>query len=221
MPKLPMHMPSPLPQDEALRLANLARVPPEQQEQFFDLLHWTVTLVWMRDRRALGTKAGTALDRAAQAARTLHEAVGDLNRDDREWVENLWARTPWYKEWLRELPGTGYRLAHLFSTAVGKSPPRAPGEPTPPHQKTKRGRTLKDVIFRDFVRRLWLVAAESGGNFTFDKNQKKGTLIDAIDILGPHLPKDVVPIPLPFRTIQRIKTNFDAPLADIDIFHAE
>src|ERR1700680_886884 len=71
MPKPPRHKPPALPKDVALQLADWARVPDEQRESFYDLVCWTVRLVWERDRRALGSKSGAALVRAAQAAGTL------------------------------------------------------------------------------------------------------------------------------------------------------
>jgi hypothetical protein len=212
-----------LPTDVALRLADLAHVPPEQREQFFDLVHWTVALAWMRDRRALGTTAGAALVRVAEAARTLHQELGKLDPIDRNWIERLWRRTPWYKDWLLDVPETVFRVAHMLSSAAGMSPPRATGVAAPPHQKSDRDRTRKDVMFLDFVRRLKLVVSESGGELALDQNYDKGTLIDALDLLKPHLPKGVVPDRLPLGTLKKLKADsiLDAPSADIDFFSPE
>jgi hypothetical protein len=221
--RIPDLLPPPLPPSEALRLADLAHVPTERHEQFFDYVHWTVALVWMRDRRAVGTSAGAALVRVAKAARTLHKELSKLDPVDRKWVERLWRRTPWYKDWLRDFPEAVFRLAHLFSSAVGMSPPRVTGVAASPYQKSDRWRTRKDVMFLDFVRRLRLVVSESGGELTLDQNYEKGTLLDALHILRPHLPNGVVPEKLPFGTLKKIKANsiLDAPLAEIDFFSPE
>ena len=221
--RIPDLLPAPPPPSIALQLANLARVPPEQQEQFFDYVHFAVALVWMRDRRALGTPAGAALVRVAKAARTLHKEFGKLDPLDRKRVERLWRRTPPYKDWLRDLRETVFRLAHLFGSAVGMSAPRATGVAVPSHQKTDRWRTHKDVIFLDFVRRLRSGVRDFGGELTLDHNSEKGTLVDALHILRPLLPKGVVPNKLPMGTLKKIKADsiLDAPFAEIDFYSPE
>ena len=161
--------------------------------------------------------------RVAKAARTLHQEFGKLDPVDRKWVERLLRRTFRYNEWLRDLPETVSRLAHLFSSAAGMSAPRATGVAAPPHQKSGRWRTRKDVMFLDFVRRLRYVVKECDGELTLDQNFDKGTLLDALHILRPHLPKGVVPNRLPVGTLKKIKADsiLDAPSAEIDFYSPE
>src|SRR5437660_416552 len=94
--QIPDLLPPPLPLDDALRLADLAHVGPEEHDQFFDHVRWAMALVWMRDRRALGSPPGNALIRVTKAARTLHKEFGKLDPIDRKWIERLWRRTQWY-----------------------------------------------------------------------------------------------------------------------------
>jgi hypothetical protein len=214
-------LPPPLPQVDALQLATLARVPPEQHESFFDLVHWTISLVWMRDRRAIGVDAAQ-LERIAEAARTLHQEFGRLDPLGTKWVERLWRRTPWYNEWLRDVPVTVFRLAHLFSSTAGMSPPRPQGVAPPKHQKSIRDKTRAGVMFLDFARRLKMVASESGGKLGLDPANRRGTLVDAVDLLKPHLPVGVVPDKFPFFAFKNTKgATLALPIAEIDFYSLE
>jgi hypothetical protein len=220
MPSPPINEPPRLHKDVALQVAHVADVPSAERDQFCELVQGTVQIVWELDRRAVSSKPGQALIDAAQAARTLHKAFGELNREDRDWVERLSAPNSYYMGGLRELPLTVWRLAHLFSTAIGKSLP----DPVPansPKKRDWRQRTVKDVTFENFLTHLFVDVAETGGQLTFTKDSGTGTLIDALDILRPHLPGGVVPEQLPLGRIQKIKTNyrnFYAGYADLGIF---
>jgi hypothetical protein len=76
------------------------------------------------------------------------------------------------------------------------------------------------VAFENFLTHLFVDVAETGGQLTFTKDSGTGTLIAALNILGPHLPNGVVPNRLPLGTIQKIKTgyrNFYVGYADLEI----
>ena len=210
-----------LPMDVRRRLADLARVPDQERENFYNVIQLPVRLVREVDRREVGTKAGRALARAAASARALQEAFHDLNSADYEWVEKLWSKTPRDKKWLLALPRTIDALANLFSIAVGKSPPQVRSGPS---QRGRRKGDVKDLAFREFVHYLLIVTEEwCGGVLTFDKNYESGTLVDAIEILRRYLPNGVVPRPLPFMTIERVKRRpgHYSGLPEIDFFRAD
>jgi hypothetical protein len=173
MPSLPTDKPPRLHKDVALNLARIANVPPEEHDQFCELVQGTVQRVWELDRRGRPSKSGQALDEAAQASRALHKAYLKLNKEDREWLEGFLTPNSHYMGKLRELPLTLWRLAHLFSTAVGKSLPETP---ISPKQRDWRQRTVKDVTFESFLIHLFVDAAETGGQFTFTKTGGTGTL---------------------------------------------
>ena len=142
------------------------------------------------------------LDRAADAARSLQDAFDDLNADDREWVEQLLAKTQ-YKYWIPALPRAVQGLAGLFSIAVGRAPPQGSSAP---NKRGRRRGDVKDLVFREFVRYLLVVTEEwCSGDLTFDRVYEEGTLLDTIKILRRYLPKGSVPTPLPLMTIQRIR----------------
>jgi hypothetical protein len=221
MPSAPMKKLPRLREDVALQVALVAGVPLEERDQFCELVQGTVQRVWELDRRATSSKPGQALDEATQAARALHKAFCKLNKQDREWLERFLAPNSYYMGRLRDLPLTVYRLAHLFSTAIGKSPPEGPDQPISPKKRDWRQRTLKDVMFETFLSHLLVDAAETGGKLTFTKDSGTGTLVAALDILRTHLPAGVVPERLPLGTIQKIKTNyrnFYAEYAELEIF---
>jgi hypothetical protein len=63
-------------------------------------------------------------------------------------------------------------------------------------------------MLRELVFDLLSAARGNYGEFTLDKNRQSGTLLKALDILRPHLPKGLVPNALPVGTIQKLKTEF-------------
>ena len=197
-----------LPEDVAMQIAELARVPDGEIPPFCNAIRESVQRVWDLDRRAVSSKPGRALFRAAEAAQTLNEAFCSLNKDDREWVERFIARDSRYAEWQREFMLTVSRIDDLFSTAIGKTFPTLPGTAALRDKRGRRKRSIKDSMFEVFIRHILLFTTEYGGKLTFDKNSQKGTLIDALELFRRHLPKGVVPNVLPYGTIQKIKTKF-------------
>jgi hypothetical protein len=211
-PYPPTQTPPALPWEVAMQVAELARIPAGpiggQREPFCDALCESVQEVWETDRRAVSSRPGRALFKAAEAARTLNEAICSLNKDDREWVGRLMARSHRYAELPREFLLTISQIDDPFSTAIGESSPLIPGTATLRYKKGRRRGYVNDMTFYAFIRHPLLWATEYDGEFTFDKNYKKGPLIDALIILRPHLPKGAVPNVLPFGTIQRIITKY-------------
>ena len=209
----------------ALEVARVADVPKEEHDQFCELVQGTVEFVWQLDRRALSSKQskpGQALLDAAQAARTLCKAFGKLNKQDREWVEGLLAKDLRYGGGSWELPLTLWRIAHLFSTAIGKSLPGATVQAASPKKPGSRQRTVKYPTFENFLTHLYVDVAETGGQLTFTEATRTGTVFAALDILRRHLPEGVVPKDEDLIwTIRKIKNNyrnFYAEHADLEVF---
>jgi hypothetical protein len=133
----------------------------------------------------------------------------------------MWAKSPLYEKWLPVLPRSVEALAHLFSIAVNKAPPQGKSGP---QKRGRRSGDVKDLSFRQFVHYLLVVTEDwCGGTLKLDKNYETGSLIEAIDVLSPYLPKLVVPTPLPLETIQRVKANpgHYSGFADINFFRAK
>ena len=82
-----------LPRAVALQVAELARVPLEERDQFCDLVYGTMQTAWDWHRSALPTGPGQSLVDAADAARILHKQLGKLKEADRLWVERLVTQT--------------------------------------------------------------------------------------------------------------------------------
>jgi hypothetical protein len=184
MSKLPIGTP-PVPDEVLRQLAKLARVSAEERENFYDLVCGTVQIVWDWDRRATATKPGRALARAGQAARTLHDALGNLNNLDRQWLEVLLERTihgHWMDGGLAGLQRSAYHVTYFLSDALGQSPPdRNP----PSHRRGRKTGGVKDLRFQEFVRNILIDANLTGGSLTLQKNIARGTLIGAIKTLAP------------------------------------
>jgi hypothetical protein len=141
-----------------------------------------------------------------------------LNKQDRKWTDRVAVRDLWLSQEQRlrgstktfevnELDQTIWLLAFLFSTAIGKS---LPPLPRITGLRGKQGRSkgnVNDIVFQDFVFQILTYAAADGGDLKIDKNHQKGSLITALEILRPHLPKGAVPNALPFGTLQKIRTK--------------
>jgi hypothetical protein len=65
-------------------------------------------------------------------------------------------------------------------------------------------------MLRELVFSLLSAAHDNYGQFTLDKNRESGTLLKALDILRPYLPKGLVldEDDLPVGTIQRLIKEF-------------
>lgn len=195
-----------LPEDVAMQVAELARVPAKEFQQFWDGISKSVRQVWEMDRRAVSSGPGPALFKAAEAARTFNEAICSLNKDDHEWVESLRTRRP-YEEFPHEFVRLASALDDLFSIAIGKVNRTMVGTAMLRQKKGRAKGTVNDAMFELFIRNILHCTANAGGELTFDKNFEKGTLKDVLNILRPHLPRGVVPNALPYGTIQKIKTE--------------
>jgi hypothetical protein len=57
----------------------------------------------------------------------------------------------------------------------------------------------------EFAFRLLLDIRAAGGRLTLDKNVGKGTLIETLELLRPHLPSGYIPRSLPLSTLARVK----------------
>lgn len=214
-----------LPIDIAEQVGRIARIPDKDLGEFCDTLPDDVQLIWRRDRRAVQSRPGKALKRAAEAARKLDQELNSLTKADREWLQSLLLQEPQYvqRQLIGPHPGylvppyeptaldglsiTVFHLVALVVTAAGQVPPFAPGVRGP--FKPGRGKgTVNDPTFHNFVGSLLIGASMFGGFFTLDKNFKRGTLLEALDALRPYLPKGVIPYDLRphLATLQRIKT---------------
>jgi len=77
-------------------------------------------------------------------------------------------------------------------------------------------------MFLDFANRLKMVASESGGKLGLDPPNRRGSLVDAVNLLKPHLPDGVVPDKFPFSAFKKTKgATLALPIADIDFYSPE
>jgi hypothetical protein len=196
-----------LPWEKALRISDLARVPPSEREFFGDCVCGIVREFWQLDR--LPAKPGPALIKAAKAIQMLHEAQFEFGEADRALLSRILETKPVeFDEQFERLPQTTARLYSIFNSTMGTSkrpdrggPPRTPG-------RKKGSVSVHNRALQKLVRDLSLAALAAGGNFTINKNFKTGSLIEALDALRDYLPAGVVPNELP-GTIQKFATDFN------------
>jgi hypothetical protein len=202
VPKLPMPTAPVLPRNVVRQLATLARVPTTEQEEFHEQFSLSFARTWQRGR-AVSSKPGSALVRAARAAKTLQQEFHRLSQQDRERVENLRSSSIFSKT---SLGPTITELAIVFNHAIDR-PSQNLAVPRVFRQRQVRF-TVKNQMLRELVFSLLSAAYDNYGKFTLDKNRQSGTLLKALDILRPHLPKGLVPNALPVGTIQRLIKEF-------------
>jgi hypothetical protein len=200
--KPPTPTPRVLPSNVILRLATLAGVPTTEQELFHEQFSFSLAKIWQRASRALSSKPGPALVRAARAATTLQKEFYRLSQQDREWLENIRSTSL-----VRRIPVEKaiVELELVFNHAIGRPSRR---RELPRKWRLRVQFKVKDQMLRELVFSLLRATRDNYGEFTLDKNRQSGTLLKALDILRPHLPKGLVPNALPVGTIQKLKTEF-------------
>jgi hypothetical protein len=203
-----------LPRDAALKLAHLANVKDLGIEYFCDAISEIINEIWQKDWRAVASRRSARLVAAAKAALTLNKAACNLKQEDRKWLLQILKNGTLASRITMIDGSTGqaiptkqlvelstWAIASDLSTAAGiLGPPPFPGEAS--HRPGFR--RIKDTSLELVVWRLRSFATSCGGSFTFSKRNESGTLVQALEVLRPHLPDRVVPNSLPFSTIERI-----------------
>jgi hypothetical protein len=213
---------SPVPDEVLQQLANLGHVSSDQHNFFFSAIRMHVQTAWELSalvKRGLTKKNGAALLRAALE---LYEVLGNLNNDDGKLIDEILgdksalALGKISGEGLHGLRRTAYELVLLFSLVTGKPHPGYPYEARQLRHRGRRPGTKKDSVFQNFVCALLIFTNRVRGRFTLEKNGPTGTLIEAIEMLAPHLPVGFVPDPLPGSILQRLKAWCDQISVDLD-----
>ena len=150
LPKPPPQLPPKLPSVLAERLAKLAKVPTNGRDEFCKRISETVLSLWKRDRRAVSSNPGRALIQAAKAARTLQQNFFYMNKQDRDWVENIKrSQMQFVAGEIQHLESTILNVAMVFRAAIGRP------SPLPRHlEKLLPKRVppkIKDQILRELV----------------------------------------------------------------------
>lgn len=184
----------------AVRLAKTAKVPGVDQDDFCNRICNIVLRIRVRHRR----KPGFKLVEAADAARTLQNAFFRLKKEDRDHVENIKQSQMQFMDGeIRNTEATIMNLSILLNHAVGRPSP-LPGY----MHLFRKGSKVKHQMLRELVFGLLAATRDTGVKLTFNQNSVSGTLADVLNALRKYLPGDLVPDPLPRRTIQRLKTEF-------------
>jgi hypothetical protein len=182
----------------ASQLTTLAEVPPEDSGYFYNAVYEMVEDIWRQDWRAEEWTPSKALLAAQSAAQTLNEAVGSLENDDRRMLMRLLKNKPLFdphnNQWV-ELTLMVNSLARLFALSVGTSGPSSmPGTDELRSKAGRRKGTSNNPQFQGLIEYLRMLASWAGGEFRFDKNYpEKSNLIEALDLLRPHLPDGLIP----------------------------
>jgi hypothetical protein len=210
--KLEPRPPSPLDLARA-EVARIAKIPPEKLRSFSGETFGLILGAWQSSgfRLTAFERKNDALVRKAEAGiRTACDAMRGLGPDQRDALERAFDVAGNYTEILPldvEAPnGLMFELLEAmvvaFACATGKSPTFAARKSGRPKK------TPKDWQFRKLVGLLWQTVREHGGELTFscNANRGSGTMVDALNVLRPLLPRLIPPaLDQKAKTIDRIK----------------
>jgi hypothetical protein len=143
------------------------------------------------------------LSRAVDALRAARQALADLDEECKKVglsgrgglaESQFWWRLP-------ELTGAiEQEMDRFFKWTWEETEPPRPRA----HRRGRRPGTAKNRRFRVFLRKLTNAAKAHGGRLGLQKNIPKGALLEAIEIVAPHLPDGFVPKRLSASTLQNI-----------------
>jgi hypothetical protein len=184
----------------ASQLTKLAEVPPDADDSgyFYNAVYEMVEDIWKQDWRAEEWQPSEALRTAQSAAQKLNEALGSLENDDQRRLMRLLDHKPLFSphenQWV-ELTLMVNSLAALFALSVGTSGPSSmPGTDRLPVGAGRRRGTSNNPAFQRLIEYLRMLASWAGGEFRLDKNYpERSNLIEALDLLRPHLPDGLIP----------------------------
>ena len=148
------------------------------------------------------------LKKIARSLTILAADLKELNDEEVRFVDGVWAPTnkrsrntgPTILSCKQMVP-----MAELFGKLLLKKPSarRRPRKGRPAFRGFPR--PFGHGSFNQFVLRLLWDVRLAGGRLTLDKNDRTGTLMEALDLLRPYLPPALVPKSLPAGTLARIK----------------
>ena len=198
-----------LPEHVLVRLADLAKVPNDERELFFENIREAVQATWEQHDLMKGGPTKAKIETLEKTASSLYKSLRNLDSNEREFLETLLGKRDFAFARISGEGGllqTAYEVAHLFSLLTDKPSPPFPHQTRPAVKRGKPPGSVKNWVFQDFIFRLNLYASLAGGRLTLEKNIGAGALLKAIDLLARYLPDEVVPKePLSTTTLQRIK----------------
>jgi len=182
--------------DEALpKLIELACVPKARRDGFW----WAIgdalldCLLTQGDIHANSElQKNESFARAVEALKSARKALAQMDESAREAFRG---RILVVQEGIDEF---------LTALEEAKTEPKRPLHSDPLRQRGRPAGTVQNSASHDFVHKLSECASLNGGTFTLEKNIRRGTLIEALELLAPYLPKGVDPEKLHPSTLQRI-----------------
>lgn len=196
---------APQPLDAALaRAAELGRIPAERRDVFHELVKPCVEYLCLQAKAGESTNMETFL-----AGRRLFEEIADLANELRCRLERVEDHASVVAEMLgsalEEHGGSVAEFVRLVRAVAARA-----GAAT-----FSKGRPARHTWLRYLVEQLEFGALACGGDFTISKDREGGTIVEALEILRPHLPRGVLKVPgtHPVSTYNRILIEMRAEAA--------
>jgi hypothetical protein len=211
------------PSKDVLReLADLARVPPPERDDYYQSIRECVRKACERKRLTNLGLTREHGERVLQSALSLQGALWSLSKREAKLITMLLnSKSAFIFDRISGggsagLQRTAYQVALLFSLLTGKPEPRYPHQGPAPRKRGKRpgGRrpgSINNPILQDFISDLWISTNTAGGKLSFAKSplrgEPQGTILKAIEKLEPHLPERFVPKVLPAPTLEKLRAH--------------
>jgi len=201
--------------DAALHVAKLAKIPDHNHDAFCrDICGYVQMVCEWDSRSAVSYRPSKNLKDAANAARALRAAAQALTDDDKQWVQKVVAQHKYLDgrpNPLLDLNWTALVVAQVLNLAAsgrGLLNSFGPIDCKPPRKRGRKRGSVNDKTFHELIDLILHAAYSYDGKLTFDKNSQRGSLVNVLEFLRPHVPRGVIPKALPYNTIQKIKTKF-------------
>jgi hypothetical protein len=175
------------------QVADLARVPDAARERFFYAVFCAICDAWDEaDVQKAASELPEALSHAIDALRSAKQALADLDQGQRE---ELW--------WPIDEIEKG--IDRFFEEVLGATEPAHPRK----HRRGRPPRRVSNLIFKNFVGRLFIATQGNGGRLT------QGTMRKALGIFRHHLPVGVIANVPSGSDLKRIKSRAMAWIKDL------
>jgi hypothetical protein len=196
--------------DATAELARRAKIPAANSKKF----HGEILGLLIGATQVASFRERIDVTKAEKAVRAAYAAVRALGDQQRVLLEDAFYVAAYREMW----GGDGYDLSDLglenagivmlrawvraFAMVTGRSPDFA--------ARKGRGRpeeTIRNWQLQQFVGRLWSIVRKYGGDLSFSCKENRGTgeMVEILEMYRPLLPKGLIPIALPVKTIERIK----------------
>ena len=172
----------------AIELRRLAKCSRELSALVCNLKNPTLTFLWNADCVLIQRRTSVQV-----AGKVTARVAPDPGPTEEDWLRTRWSNL---RNSVAEVASFSAEALRIYKRP---SPSRPSGRP--PHGQFSMPVAVSLVQFTFF---LLLEVRDAGGRLTINKNAGRGSLLDALALLRPHLPRNFIPRSPPLSTLARV-----------------